>query len=207
MSLEQRSVLVCGHDPDLLDLLCSRLRRLGCRVRPTQCAEQAAVFAANEAFALAVVDGQSSNFGDRSLPDRLAEQPRAVRVIVLVDSAATSPTAASPTAAASTGASPTGASPTGASPTGASPAGASPAGASAAGASPAGASAAVAASIRAPADRDTRLDVGGDYPTSGPAYKRIARLHSWRELEHAVHEAFEAESFPDEAGADQPVFA
>jgi len=49
--------------------------------------------------------------------------------------------------------------------------------------------------------------VGGDYPTSGPAYKRIARLHSWRELEHAVHEAFEAESFPDEAGADQPVCA
>ncbi len=172
MSLEQRSVLVCGHDPDLLDLLCSRLRRLGCRVRPTQCAEQAAVFAANEAFALAVVDGQSSNFGDRSLPDRLAEQPRAVRVIVLVDSAAISPT-----------------------------------GASATGASATGASAAAAASIRAPADRDTRLDVGGDYPTSGPAYKRIARLHSWRELEHAVHEAFEAESFPDEAGADQPVFA
>ncbi len=172
MSLEQRSVLVCGHDPDLLDLLCSRLRRLGCRVRPTQCAEQAAVFAANEAFALAVVDGQSSNFGDRSLPDRLAEQPRAVRVIVLVDSAATSPT-----------------------------------GASATGASATGASAAAAASIRAPADRDTRLDVGGDYPTGGAAYKRIARLHSWRELEHAVHEAFEAESFPDEAGADQPVFA
>ena len=167
MSLEQRSVLVCGHDPDLLDLLCSRLRRLGCRVRPTQCAEQAAVFAANEAFALAVVDGQSSNFGDRSLPDRLAEQPRAVRVIVLVDSAAASPTGASAT----------------------------------------GASAAAAASIRAPADRDTRLDVGGDYPTGGAAYKRIARLHSWRELEHAVHEAFEAESFPDEAGADQPVFA
>ena len=167
MSLEQRSVLVCGHDPDLLDLLCSRLRRLGCRVRPTQCAEQAAVFAANEAFALAVVDGQSSNFGDRSLPDRLAEQPRAVRVIVLVDSAAISPTGASAT----------------------------------------GASAAAAASIRAPADRDTRLDVGGDYPTGGAAYKRIARLHSWRELEHAVHEAFEAESFPDEAGADQPVFA
>ncbi len=172
MSLEQRSVLVCGHDPDLLDLLCSRLRRLGCRVRPTQCAEQAAVFAANEAFALAVVDGQSSNFGDRSLPDRLAEQPRAVRVIVLVDSAAISPT-----------------------------------GASATGASATGASAAAAASIRAPADRDTRLDVGGDYPTGGAAYKRIARLHSWRELEHAVHEAFEAESFPDEAGADQPVFA
>jgi hypothetical protein len=49
--------------------------------------------------------------------------------------------------------------------------------------------------------------VGGDYPTGGAAYKRIARLHSWRELEHAVHEAFEAESFPDEAGADQPVFA
>ena len=167
MSLEQRSVLVCGHDPDLLDLLCSRLRRLGCRVRPTQCAEQAAVFAANEAFALAVVDGQSSNFGDRSLPDRLAEQPRAVRVIVLVDSAAISPTGASAT----------------------------------------GASAAAAASIRAPADRDTRLDVGGDYPTGGAAYKRIARLHSWRELEHAVHEAFEAESFPDEAGADQPVCA
>jgi len=167
MSLEQRSVLVCGHDPDLLDLLCSRLRRLGCRVRPTQCAEQAAVFAANEAFALAVVDGQSSNFGDRSLPDRLAEQPRAVRVIVLVDSAATSPTAATPAAA----------------------------------------SPLAAASTRAFADRDTRLDVGGDYPASGPAYKRIARLHSWRELEHAVHEAFEAESFPDEAGADQPVFA
>jgi len=180
MSLEQRSVLVCGHDPDLLDLLCSRLRRLGCRVRPTQCAEQAAVFAANEAFALAVVDGQSSNFGDRSLPDRLAEQPRAVRVIVLVDSAATSPTGASATGASATGASATGAS---------------------------AASAAAAASIRAPADRDTRLDVGGDYPTGGAAYKRIARLHSWRELEHAVHEAFEAESFPDEAGADQPVFA
>ncbi len=131
MSLDERSVLVCGPDPDLLDLICSRLRRLGCRVRPTQCVAQAAAYAANESFALAVVDGQSPTVGDRSLPEHLAGQPRAVRVIVLVDQSAA-------------------------------------------------------------ADRDTRLDAGAD-GHSGPAFRRVARSRSWRELDHAVHEAFDVD--------------
>ncbi|MFM7073144.1 MAG: hypothetical protein ACKO38_15265 [Planctomycetota bacterium] len=152
MSTVERSVLVCGPDPDLLDLLCSRLRRLGCRVRPTQCVEQAAAFAASEPFALAVVDGQSASVGDRSLPEHLADQPRAVRVIVLVDSTPHGPPASS-------------------------------------------------------LERDVRLDVGGDLPNGGPAYKRVARLHSWRELEHAVHEAFESDDLANAQTAGAPVFA
>jgi CheY-like chemotaxis protein len=156
MSLEQRSVLVCGPDPDLLDLLCSRLRRLGCRVRPTQCAEQAAAYAANEPFALAVVDGQASNVGARSLSAHLSEQPRAVRVIVLVDSSTPCPSLAA-------------------------------------------------------SDRDfrveTRVDSANNGPNAGPAYKRVARLHSWRELEHAVHEAFEADRLAEENVAAEAVFA
>jgi CheY-like chemotaxis protein len=147
MSLNERSVLVCGPDPDLLDLLCNRLRRLGCRVRPTQCVTQAAAYAASESFALAVVDGQSPSVGDRSLPEHLAEQPRAVRVIVLVDSQSPSLS-----------------------------------------------------------DRESRQDTGGDSP-SGPAFRRVARLRSWHELEPAVHEAFEADRFAADAPAAEPVFA
>jgi hypothetical protein len=122
-------------------------------VRPTQCAEQAAAYAANEPFALAVVDGQASNVGARSLSAHLSEQPRAVRVIVLVDSSTPCPSLAA-------------------------------------------------------SDRDFRVETRVDSANNGPnAYKRVARLHSWRELEHAVHEAFEADRLAEENVAAEAVFA
>lgn len=85
MSLEQRSVLVAGPDADLLDLICSRLVRLGCRVRPVQSVFEALAYCAREHFDLAVVDQDLPGVGGTSLTTRLAEAPTPVRVIVLVN--------------------------------------------------------------------------------------------------------------------------
>lgn len=85
MSLEQRSVLVVGPDQDLLDLISSRLVRLGCRVRQAQSVFEAVAYAERESFELAVVDQDLPNVGGSSLTTRLAESATPLRVIVLVD--------------------------------------------------------------------------------------------------------------------------
>ncbi|MFO0820087.1 MAG: response regulator [Pirellulales bacterium] len=85
MTLEQRSILVAGPDPDLLDLIASRLTPLGIRVRRAHSLFEAMAYAEREAFDLAVVDQDLPAVGDVSLVARLADAPSPVRVIVLVD--------------------------------------------------------------------------------------------------------------------------